>query len=259
MSTRPKSIEADDPLWARMREGDARARALLIEAPTFLIDAVAKTIIRSTPPHVTVEELWSYGAPGLIRAVDTYDPGKGLFRTHAVVCIRSKVLDEIRSQDWAPKSLRRREKDIRVAERVLAQRLKRTPTTHEIAVELELDDETVRTTLMAARHSTHKSLDETTGAGEEHTFTLADMAEAESVSVDESAVVSLWLERIAAWVEGQDELIQRVWAMYYYEQKTLVAIASELGMSTASVTDIHTQFSEAFMDEMKSMITETHS
>lgn len=252
-SPRIEAIEAGDPLWDEYWAGNRAARAKLIEHHTFLIDAVAKTLIRNAPTHVTLAELWSYGSPGLIRAVDTYDPAKGQFRTHAIVCIRSKILDEIRSQDWAPKSLRRKEKDIRTVERALTNSLQRTPTVFEIAQELDVDVEYVRTTLTAARHSTHRSLDEPTVVGS--TFSLAD-TQTEARPVDEMAVMAVCQSRVRQWLEGQDTLTKTVWALYYYEEKTLTAISAELGVPSAQVADIHNRFIMDFLAVLRDLLTE---
>lgn len=253
--TRIEAIEAGDPLWDMHWAGDRAARAKLIEHHTFIIDAVAKTLIRNAPLHVTLQELWSYGSPGLIRAVDTYDPAKGTFRTHAIVCVRSKILDEIRSQDWAPKSLRRKEKDIRTVERYLTNSLRRMPTVQEIADELGVSVEYVRTTLTAARHSTHRSLDEPTSP--DSNVSLADTAEPSSRPVDEMAVMAVCQAEVGQWLRGQDTVTKTIWALYYYEGRTLTSIAAELGIPSAQVTEVHTQFIMDFLDVMKGMLTDS--
>jgi RNA polymerase sigma factor for flagellar operon FliA len=254
MIRRPDAIEAGDPLWEQHWAGDRAARAKLIEHHTFIIDAVAKTLIRTVPHHVSLQELWSYGSPGLIRAVDTYDPAKGAFRTHAIVCVRSKILDEIRSQDWAPKSLRRKEKDIRTVERYLTSTLNRTPTAQEVADELGVSVEYVRTTLTAARHSTHRSLDEPMSSDPD--FSLVDVAESTLRPVDEMAVMAACQHHVRRWLESQDTLTKTIWALYYYEEKTLTAVAVELGIPNAQVTEVHTQFIVDFLDVLKGLLTE---
>src|SRR5690242_5411000 len=99
----------------------------------FLLEAVAVTLKRNLPEHIEVEDLMSYGSLGLMRAIDTYDPDKGQFDTHAVICIRGKILDELRAIDWAPKSLRRKVRDMEKAAAILRRKHMREPTDEELA------------------------------------------------------------------------------------------------------------------------------
>ena len=150
-------------------------------------------------------------------------------------------------------SLRRKEKDIRTVERNLTNALRRTPTVHEIAEELGVDVEYVRTTLTAARHSVHRSLDEPTTVGSN--FCLSDTAET-TRPVDEMAVMAVCQTHVHRWLEGQDVLTQTIWALYYYEEKTLTSIAAELGIPSAQVTEVHTEFIMNFLGVMKSLLTD---
>jgi Sigma-70 region 2 len=70
--------------------------------------------IRQLPPHLDVDDFISCGLEVLIRSIDGYDPDKGTtLEQHAWFRIHGAVLDELRRNDWAPRSLRRWERDIR--------------------------------------------------------------------------------------------------------------------------------------------------
>jgi len=96
-----------DALWTRYREnGDTGARAQLLDRYLGLVHHVAREIGARTPA-VEVEELVSAGTIGLVRALDSFDLSRGLaFSTYAVRRIRGAILDDLRSQDWTPRSVR---------------------------------------------------------------------------------------------------------------------------------------------------------
>src|SRR5205823_1386650 len=97
-------------LWSRYRQrGDERAREALIDHYSYLVRITAGRVGGGVPASVDREDLVSAGMIGLIRAVDLFDPARGVkFETYAISLIRGAVLEILRSQDWAPRSLRDR-------------------------------------------------------------------------------------------------------------------------------------------------------
>ena len=76
-----------------------------------LVRIIAKRIARKTPPNVELDDLISSGIIGLIDAIQKYDYKKGTkFKTYAEHRIRGAILDELRAQDWIPRSIRKKEK-----------------------------------------------------------------------------------------------------------------------------------------------------
>src|SRR4051812_22656476 len=104
-------------LWTRYREsGDVRARNQLVMAFTPLVKYIVFKKIRELPARCEVEDFISCGLEALIAAIDRYDPAKGAtLEQFAWTRIHGAVLDELRRQDWAPRSLRRWERDIHKA------------------------------------------------------------------------------------------------------------------------------------------------
>ena len=78
-----------------------------------LVRIVARRIVRKTPPNVEYDDLVSCGVIGLIDAIEKFEPDKGTkFKTYAEHRIRGAILDELRAQDWVPRSIRRKERMI---------------------------------------------------------------------------------------------------------------------------------------------------
>ena len=105
-----------------------------------LVRYVAGRVGVGLPASVEQGDLVSYGVFGLIDAIEKYDPERAIkFETYAINRIRGAIIDELRSFDWIPRSVRTKARDIERAIAVLEARLQRTPTEGEIADELGLD------------------------------------------------------------------------------------------------------------------------
>jgi RNA polymerase sigma factor for flagellar operon FliA len=101
-------------LWKKYRETNdpqLRNRIVLTFAP--LVKYIVYNKIRELPARCEVDDFISCGLEALINSIDRYDPEKGAtLEQYAWTRIHGAVLDELRRQDWAPRSLRRWERDI---------------------------------------------------------------------------------------------------------------------------------------------------
>src|SRR4051794_24167059 len=101
--------------------------------------------VRSVPAHVEAEDFISVGLEGLIQSIDRYDPEKGAtLEQFAWTRIHGAILDELRRQDWAPRSVRRWERDIETARRNFAGVHGRQPSRAELADSLGTTAEELR-------------------------------------------------------------------------------------------------------------------
>lgn len=159
--TTPTSEWSDPVLWARIRAGDEDARRDLIEGCYGLVQRICGKMTRSLPRHADPDEIVSYGTLGLLRAVENYNPDSPVhFETYAAASIRSLVLDELRVVDWAPRSLRRRQRVIDAATSTLTHELGRPPTDGEVAENIGVARTEVTATRQHTVASYHRSLDE---------------------------------------------------------------------------------------------------
>ena len=125
-------------LWSRYKkQGDFSARERLILAYAPLVKYVASNIGSRLPPHVDQSDLVSYGLLGLAGAIHHFEPESGIgFESYAIPRIRRTILDELRSLDWLPRSVRDLAREIERAIAQLEQRLGHAPADAEIAGEL---------------------------------------------------------------------------------------------------------------------------
>lgn len=119
-------------------DGKADKNQLLTEhAP--LVKKLAHQMKAKLPPSVEVDDLIQAGMIGLLDAVNRYEENHGAqFETYAVQRIRGAMLDELRSSDWMPRSMRQNMRKVEEALNVLQQRLGRSPTESEVAKQLKL-------------------------------------------------------------------------------------------------------------------------
>ena len=117
METGVKEVELRD-LWRRYKDdGDAGARERLVVAYSPMVKFVAGRLGAGLPSHVEDADLISYGLIGLIGAIERFEPERGIkFETFAMTRIRGAIIDELRSLDWVPRSVRSRAREIEAAQ-----------------------------------------------------------------------------------------------------------------------------------------------
>ena len=116
METNVKAVELRD-LWRRYKlEGDEKARERLVVAYSPLVKFIAGRMASGLPSHVEESDLISYGLLGLIGAIERFDTERDIkFETFAVARVKGAIIDELRSLDWVPRSVRARARDVEKA------------------------------------------------------------------------------------------------------------------------------------------------
>ena len=109
MEANVKAIELRD-MWRRYKgSGDPQARERLVMAYSPLVKYVAGRMASGLPSHVDEADLVSYGLGGLINAIERFEPERAIkFETYAITRIKGAIIDELRSLDWVPRSVRAR-------------------------------------------------------------------------------------------------------------------------------------------------------
>jgi RNA polymerase sigma factor for flagellar operon FliA len=140
VETNVKAIELKD-LWRRYKStGDERARERLVVAYSPLVKYVSGRMASGLPAHVDEADLISYGLGGLINAIERFELEREIkFETYAITRIKGAIIDELRSLDWVPRSVRARARAIENANRKLEGQLQRAPTDEEMAAELGME------------------------------------------------------------------------------------------------------------------------
>src|SRR6202051_1121466 len=155
LETNVKAIELRD-LWHRYRKnGDPRARERLVVAYSPLVKYVAGRMSSGLPSHVEEGDLISYGLGGLISAIERFDLSREIkFETYAITRIRGAIIDELRTLDWVPRSVRARAREIERANMKLEARFQRAPSDEEMSSELSMTLEQFHDALLSISNST---------------------------------------------------------------------------------------------------------
>ena len=227
--------------WSALNE---EQRTGYIEKYSPLIKYVGDRLASRLPAHISKDDLISAGILGLIDAVDKFDPGrKILFKTYAEFRIKGAMLDELRSMDWVPRSVRQKSSMVEKAYLTLEAELNRPASDEEVAeylgmpVEdfLRLLDEIKGVSLVDFDAFRHAAL----GQNRSDLFDLI---------VDENtqnalAVLGLSEVRsvVAAAVNGLPEKERFVVSMYYYDELTMKEIGEVLGYTESRISQLHTK------------------
>jgi len=245
VETNVKAIELRD-LWRRYKEnGDPRARERLVLAYSPLVKYVAGRMSSGLPAHVEEADLISYGLLGLISAIERFEPAREIrFETFAITRIKGSIIDELRSLDWVPRSVRAKAREIERANAKLEHKLHRAPTDQEMAAELEVGIEDFQDSLVRISNSSVVALDElwTVSDSSGDQVSLLDTIQDESAA-DPAQEMDLtdMKDRLADSIARLPEREKLVVALYYYENLTLREIGEVLGVTESRVSQLHTK------------------
>ncbi len=232
-------------LWCLCRDSrDQAARQELVQKYARVVKYVAGRMAVGLPHYVEFNDLISAGLLGLIQAIDNFDHERGIkFETYAIPRIRGAILDELRSQDWFPRSLRRKAKQVEEIYATLEARLGRPATDHEVARELHVDVSELDGILGEVAVATIMSLDaDTSGDESDQSTSLGDyLADPRAEDVERTIAAQEMRDLIALRLAELPEKEQLVLVLYYYEELTLKEIGEILDVTESRVCQVHTK------------------
>ena len=223
---------------------DPMVRDQLILHYSPLVKYVAGRVATGLPQNVEHGDLVSYGIFGLIDAVEKFDPARGYkFETYAIARIKGAILDELRSIDWVPRSVRAKARALEKAYAKLEAKLRRTPTDDEVAAELGLTDEQFQALLGQLSFVGLVALDELLSSGGDRGegFTLGDTIADSGDGPVGAYEVEEMRQILAQSINRMPEREKIVLTLYYYEGLTLSEIGQVLGVTESRVCQIHTK------------------
>ncbi len=237
------SAPLTDALWERYRgSGDPSARKQLLDRYLGLVHRVAREVGARTPA-VELDELISAGTIGLVRALDSFDLSRGLaFSTYAVRRIRGAVLDELRSRDWRPRSVRAKSRILLAVTTSLQGKLGRAPEPRELAAALEIDLETYWQWRNASDGNVVVSIDGFVARGHGKGLRLEETLNDPDAPLQGDALRGEERARGMRHAIGTLPARERtVLALYYYEEMKLRQIAEVLHVTESRVSQIRHQ------------------
>ena len=230
------------------------ARDTLIVQYIYLIRYVVGRVKITLPSTISIEDIAGYGVEGLINAIERYSPQKNTrFETYALIRIRGAILDKIRAQDFLPRSVRKKIKDIKQAQEHLKQELGRIPTTNELALYLDMEPEKV--TQLLSEDTTITSLYDKKGSTDDSVEIIDTIQDTNKLNPQEQAEeknVKQELEKALLRLPERERIIM---VLYYQENMTMKEIGETINMSESRVCQLHAQ---AIM-KLKNILSENRS
>jgi RNA polymerase sigma factor for flagellar operon FliA len=228
-----------------------------------LVHHVARQLARRLHDEVEVDELVSAGAIGLAQAVESFERSRGLsFSTFAVPRIRGSMLDELRRQDYVPRSVRRKARAISEASQSLSRTEGREPTDDELATQLGIPRATLRQWKLDVEGSVQVSLDAAprtlrrSGLHSAERVTAVDAIADERVpDLDERLSQERRIALVGLAIRRLRPQERRVLALYYYEELKLQQIARVLGLSTSRMSQLRSEAIANLRASLGSMIS----
>lgn len=222
---------------------DLEKRNELILTYTPLIKYIATRLASRLPSHVATEDLISCGIIGLIDAIEKFDLSKNVqFKTYAEFRIKGAMLDELRSLDWVPRSVRRKVTELENAFADLEKKFGRPPHDEEVAENMgialddyyRLVDETKAITFLDIDLLRQRSPE------------VVDNSIIGSISMDEEdpfAAISLAQIRevVAQAISQLPEKEKLTVALYYFEELTMKEIGEVLGYTESRISQMHSK------------------
>ena len=230
--------------WKAFAGGDMAARDALLIENLSLVHHVARQLEHRLSNELDHDELVSAGTLGLMSAMTAFDPNRGLaFSTFAVPRIRGAILDELRRQDYVPRSVRRKTRDIQSARSLLAAKLCRMPEDSEIAEALGVDLETLWRWESDVEGAIRVPIDRrpANDRGEMHASPLDLLHTDAESAVDEQIGREQEVVMLREAIMKLKEQERTVLALYYFEELKLHEIAEILGLTESRVSQIRSK------------------
>lgn len=232
-------------LWKNYKKNthNAQLREQLILKYLHLVRYVVSRLPITLPISIAAEDLISYGTMGLMEAVERFDPDRGLkFETYAVTRIRGAIIDQLRFQDWIPRGVRKRSRELSETIQRLEEELGHTPSDEELAAAMGVSRQKLQT-MLAETQNLVLSLDDTYGSDSSGSgMTLLDMVEDKNSPDPQGEFEAGELRRrLAEAIASLPEREKLLIALYYHENMTLKEIGEVICVSESRVCQLHAQ------------------
>ena len=247
VTTRTGRLSADETLelWGAYKDsGDPRLRDRLVLTFAPMVKYIVYRKVREIPARCEVEDFISCGLEALIRSIDRYDPEKGgTLEQFAWIRIHGAVLDELRRNDWAPRSLRRWERDINRSREQFIGLYGRPPTKAELSESVGLTVDELHTREAELARSDVSSLNTVVLAEDDTTIERIDTlpscdrdSDPEGAAIREGAK-----DRFRSAFARLPERDRKVAVLLYVHNLTLREIGEIIGVTESRVCQIHGQ------------------
>ena len=243
-------------MWNRYfaDKSNKELRDALILQYIYLTRYVVGRVKVALPPTFSYEDISSYGVEGLIDAVEKYTPKMGArFETYALVRIRGNIIDKIRSQDFLPRSVRKKIKDVKEAQEALKKQFGRSATNTEIADYLGMERDKVEQIL--SEDTTVTSIYDKKGVSDGDIEIIDTIQDSHNLAPHEKLEEKDVKKELENALRRLPERERTIMVLYYHENMTLKEIGDAINVSESRISQLHAQ---AIM-KLKNLLSENRS
>ena len=208
-----------------------------------LVRYIAQKIASRLPSNIELDDLMSCGVIGLMDAIEKFDPTRdNKFKTYAEFRIRGAILDELRSQDWVPRSVREKAKQVERAYAKLDKELGRPATDDEMCVELQCTMEEFHDLINKSKTVSLLNIDDTASMGRGDKKLMGSLMEnSRSANPYQAVNYKRAQDIIKDGIKTLPEKQRLVLSLYYFEDLNLKEIGQVLDVTESRVSQLHTQ------------------
>jgi RNA polymerase sigma factor for flagellar operon FliA len=248
LASRPTMYETTVPL------NTERDEMILEHLPQ--IKYIAQRISTKLPSHVELNDLVSAGVLGLMDAIEKFDESRGVkFKTYAELRIKGAILDSLRNLDWAPRSLRKKSKDLEKVYRDLEQRFGRPATDKEASDEMGISLEEFYDLVDQIKGLNLGSFQELTNQDDEKNSEplvkyVPDAPQMDPFFMFHKTEIQ---EILSTAIETLPKKERLVVSLYYSDELTMKEIGKVLGVNESRVSQLHTKAMLRLRTKLKKM------
>lgn len=226
--------------WISAR--DSEAGNLLVKKYMPLVSYHVQRVAVGLPKNVSRDDIHSLGLMGLYDALEKFDPTRELkFDTYASFRIRGAIIDGLRKEDWLSRSTREKAKKIEATIGKLEQKYMRNVTAKDIAIELDMPEEEVHTTMNEHFFSSILSIDERGNEQDEKDGQAYTIKDTKADIPEEKIVKNELIQEMSKVISQLNEKEQLVLSLFYQEELTLTEIGQVMELSTSRISQIHSK------------------
>jgi len=231
----------------------AKPPEALVEEYAPMVKRIGAHLLGRLPAGVELDDLIQVGLVALLDAARHYESSKGAsFQTYAGIRIRGAMLDEVRSNDWAPRSVYRKQRELTAAVRNVENRKGEHANAKEIAKELGVSLEDYFKMLSSTSSSRMLSLDQSSSDGEP----LASRIQEDHADPVANLESQEFRQEIIAAIQSLPERETLVMSLYYDRELNLKEIGEVLGVSESRVCQLHGQALVRLRAQLQKSISE---
>ncbi|MDD2319094.1 MAG: FliA/WhiG family RNA polymerase sigma factor [Geobacteraceae bacterium] len=249
MNTLAKAYETE------LQSSTSQNRDDLVLSHLPLVKYLVGRISSRLPPHLDQQDLMSVAVIGLITAAERFDATRGIqFKTFAEKRIMGSIMDELRAQDWLPRTLREKYKRLEHEFSVLEQKLGRNPSSEEVAAAMGMDLEKYFQLMEEVHSLSFMSLEDFQEDDEGSSFGFLNfLSDNGAESPQNQLMAKQLLHKLGEAIESLPEKERIVITLYYYEELNLKEIGEILSLTESRISQLHSQAVIRLKVKMKHM------